>query len=368
MKYVDEYRDKDLISKLIDQIKKISEKQISIMEVCGGHTMAIHKFGIHSLLPSNIRLLSGPGCPVCVTSREFIDKAIALSGLKNVIITTYGDLVRVPGSDSSLEKEKACGADIRIVYSTLDALTIARENPTKKIVFLGIGFETTTPSSAIGIAEADRNKTANFFLLSAHKVMPPAMEALIDEGALIDGYIGPGHVTTIAGAGMYDALVKKYNLAIVVSGFEPLDLVQSIYMLVKQIETGKQKVEIQYKRAVTYEGNTKAQQLVHRIFEYRDDWWRGLGLIKNSGLKIRSEYANFDAEKQFDIKVNPAVEPHGCICGEILKGQGEPTDCKLFGKACTPENPIGACMVSNEGTCNAFYRYRTLNLEQTRNP
>ncbi len=364
MKYVDEFRDKSLVYELSEKIKKISKKEIAIMEVCGGHTMAIQRFGIPSLLPSTIRLLSGPGCPVCVTDKKYIDQAIAYSKLNDVIITTYGDLIRVPGSTSSLAHEKANGADVRIVYSTLDALKIAESNTKKSVIFLGIGFETTTPSSAIAIKEASGKKLDNFYLFSAHKLMPPAMSALIDEGVKIDGYIGPGHVTTIAGANMYNELVDKYKLAIVVSGFEPVDILQSIYLLVKQIELGKQGVEIQYKRVVTPDGNKKAQQLVNEVFEPRNDWWRGLGVLKNSGLGICSDYKQFDAEKQIYVDVEPTIEPKGCICGEVLKGMKLPGDCKLFRKVCSPENPVGACMVSNEGACQAFYRYRGQNSEQ----
>lgn len=357
LKYIDEFRDKKLVQDLAAEIKKISRKKISIMEVCGGHTMAIQKFGIPSLLPGNIELLSGPGCPVCVTSNKFIDSAVALSRLDDIIITTYGDLIRVPGSSSSLDNEKAKGADIRIVYSTLEALEIARNNKNKKVVFLGIGFETTAPSSAIAILEASKQNINNFHLFSSHKIMPPAMAALIDEGIKIDGYIGPGHVTTVAGAKMYAGLAEKYNLSIVVSGFEPVDIMQSIYFLVRQRENARPSVEIQYKRVVTEEGNTKAQQIINEIFETRDDWWRGLGVLKDSGLGIRKKYEFFDAEKQIAVNVEPTKEPKGCICGEILKGLKKPDDCKLFRKVCSPSNPVGACMVSNEGSCQAYYNF-----------
>lgn len=357
MKYIDEYRDKTLVLKLLEEIKKISKTKVSFMEVCGGHTMAIQKFGIPSLLPSNIELLSGPGCPVCVSSREFIDKSIAYSRLNEVIITTYGDLIRVPGSSSSLDKEKAKGSDIRIVYSILDALQIARENPNKKIIFLGIGFETTSPGSAIGITKAFQEKLNNFFLFSSHKIMPPAMSALIDEGVKINGYIAPGHVSTITGTSIYDAIPEKYGLSCVISGFEPVDLLQSIYMLVRQVEVKSPKVEIQYKRVVKPEGNLKAQNLLNEVFELSSDWWRGLGILENSGLKLREKYRNHDAEINIPIKVEPTREDKGCICGEILKGLKKPKDCKLFAKACTPADPVGACMVSHEGSCAAYFRY-----------
>jgi len=357
MKYIDEYRDKELVKKLVDQIKKRSTKQISLMEVCGGHTMAIQKFGIPSLLPENIRLISGPGCPVCVSSNSFIDQAIAYSRLDDVIITTYGDLIRVPGSTSSLDKEKAKGADVRIVYSILDALTIAKKNLGKKVVFLGIGFETTAPSSAAGILKAQMAGLRNFYLLSSHKIMSPAMEALIDEGVKIDGYIAPGHVSTITGSGIYKNIAEKFGLGVVISGFEPVDLLKSILMLVNQMENNNPKVEIAYTRAVKPEGNLKAQQMMKEVFELADDWWRGLGVLPKSGLKINKKYKMFAAEEMIPIEVEPIREDKGCICGEILKGLKNPKDCKLFDKACTPANPVGACMVSHEGACNAYYRY-----------
>ena len=319
--------------------------------------MSIQKFGIPYLLPETIELISGPGCPVCVTSRSFIDKAVAYSRLEDVIITTYGDLIRVPGSSSTLEKERAVGADVRIVYSILDALEIAKDNADKKIVFLGIGFETTAPSTAAGIVKARMAGIQNFYVYSAHKVMPPAMEQLIDEGVEIDGYIGPGHVSTITGEGIYLDIPKKYGLGVAISGFEPVDLMESILMLVKQIENKDQKVEIQYKRAVKPEGNIRAQQMLYEVFEYGDDWWRGLGVLKNSGLKIKDNYAMHDAEKNIEVEVEPLVEPKGCICGEILRGVKKPKDCKLFAKGCTPSNPVGSCMVSSEGTCQAYYLY-----------
>jgi len=357
MKYIDEYRDKAMVLKLAEEIKKASVRPVKLMEVCGGHTMAIQKFGIPYLLPETVELISGPGCPVCVTSNSFIDKAVAYSRRDDVIITTYGDLIRVPGSSSSLEREKAKGADVRIVYSIMDALEIARHNRRKKIVFLGIGFETTAPSSAAGIIKALMAGIRNFYVFSAHKVMPPAMEALIDEGVEINGYIGPGHVSTITGEGIYLSIPKKFGLGVVISGFEPVDLMQTILMLVNQIENNDPKVEIQYTRAVKPEGNIKAWQMLDEVFEPGDDWWRGLGVLKNSGLKIRGSYASFDSEKNIEVEVEPLKEPKGCICGDILRGVKKPKDCKLFDKACTPSNPVGSCMVSSEGTCQAYYLY-----------
>ncbi|PKP02104.1 MAG: hydrogenase formation protein HypD [Bacteroidetes bacterium HGW-Bacteroidetes-6] len=356
MKYIDEYRNRELVDKLVQQIKSISKKEIVLMEVCGGHTWAIQKFGIPSLMPQNVKLISGPGCPVCVTDRRFLDHAIALSRRSDVIITTYGDLIRVPGSSSTLNEEKSQGADVRIVYSVLDALKIAHENPTKKVIFLGVGFETTTPPSAAGLINAKKENLNNFFLLSSHKVMPPAMGALIDEGVAINGYIAPGHVSVITGTSIYEPIPVNYHVGCVVAGFEPVDILQSIYMLIKQHENNDYKVEIQYKRAVTAEGNVKAREAINQVFKLRDDWWRGLGTLPLSGLGINDTYADFDAEK-IEVDIEETKEDKGCICGEILKGLKNPNDCKLFGKACSTSNPVGACMVSHEGACNAYFRF-----------
>ncbi len=357
MKYIDEYRNKEAVQHLLRQIKETSRHKMRIMEVCGGHTMAIQRFGIPSLLPETIELISGPGCPVCVTSRSYIDHAIALARLPNVIITTYGDLIRVPGSTSSLDGEKAAGRDIRIVYSVLDALEIAKHNRRKKVVFLGIGFETTSPATAAGILKAEMAGLFNFSVLSAHKIMPPPMAALIDAGVEIHGYLGPGHVSTITGSGMYDFIAERYGLGVVISGFEPTDILQSILMLVNQFESRRPAVEIQYSRVVKPEGNTKALGMLEEVFELRDDWWRGLGILAASGFKIKEKYAHFDAEKLFEVTIEPTRSDKGCICGSILKGIAKPSDCKLFGKSCTPTDPVGACMVSNEGACAAWYRY-----------
>jgi hydrogenase expression/formation protein HypD len=357
MKFIDEFRDRELVKKLVGQLHNATTKEVSFMEVCGGHTWAIQKFGIPSLLPPQIKLLSGPGCPVCVTSREFIDRAVAYSRQPKTIITTYGDLIRVPGSSSSLDKEKSAGADIRIVYSVLDALKIAGENPEKNVIFLGIGFETTAPATAVGIKNAHTAELKNFFVLSAHKIMPPAMAALIDDGVKIDGYIAPGHVSTIMGSGMYMDIPKKFRVGCVISGFEPVDILQSVYMLTQQINNDDFKVEIQYSRVVKPEGNLIAQKMMSDVFELRDDWWRGFGNIPLSGLGIKSEYEHFNAEKMIEVNVEATVEEKGCICGLVLKGLKNPKDCKLFGTVCTSTNPVGACMVSHEGACNAYYRF-----------
>lgn len=359
MKYVDEYRKKDLILTFAEKLKTISKKEIVLMEVCGGHTMAIHRFGLNALLPPNIHLISGPGCPVCVSSQHFIDMALAYSRIPGVIITTYGDLIRVPGSETSLEKERAAGSDIRIVYSVLEALEAAKNNTERQVVFLGIGFETTAPLTAAAIVQAKKEKISNFYVLSAHKIMPPVMKALVEEGVRIDGFIAPGHVTAITGTGIYESLASDYGLGVVVAGFEPSDLMQSVMMLATQIETGTPKVEVQYKRVVHKEGNIIAQQLLSEVFDYKDDSWRGLGMIPKSGLRISEDFSAFDAEKQFSLEIPESTEPKGCICGQILRGLKTPVDCPLFTRRCTPADPVGACMVSGEGTCATYYKYRS---------
>ena len=359
MKFVDEYRDFEIVQNISKKLRKLNSHEISLMEVCGGHTMAIRRFGIPSLLPDNIKLISGPGCPVCVSGIGFIDKAIECTKIKDVIITTYGDLIRVPGSKSSLEKEKSKGADIRIVYSTLEALEIAKLNKYKKVIFLGIGFETTAPGTAVAIQKAYNENISNFYLLSAHKIMPPVMEALLNDEVKIDGFICPGHVSTITGSKIYDFIPDKYKIGCVVTGFEPTDLMQAIYMLAKQINSKDQKVEIQYSRVVTLQGNTKAQAIMNEVFETKNDYWRGIGEIVKSGLRLKEKYRGFDAEQAFDLRVDPVKENPNCICGNILRGLKNPSDCKLFMKVCSPENPIGACMVSSEGACHAYYKYNS---------
>ena len=358
MKYIDEYRDKDLIAKLANQIEKSVRGGYNFMEVCGGHTAAIHRFGIPSLLPDNIKLISGPGCPVCVTETDFIDKAIAYSEREDVIITTFGDLIRVPGSVTSLEKKKAAGADIRIVFSGLDALEIAKLNPEKKIIFLGIGFETTAPGTAATIGKAEQENIGNFFLLSAHKIMPPAMEAIVREKVSLNGFICPGHVATITGSSIFSFIPEKYNIGCVVAGFEPTDILQSVLMLIRQVNLDAPKVEIQYKRAVTMNGNTLAQSFMKDVFESCDASWRGFGTIRSSGLKLRKDYARFDAENAMPVYISHHEDNNMCICGEILRGLKTPEECPLFADICNPENPVGACMVSSEGSCNTWYKYR----------
>ncbi len=358
MIFVDEYRDPQLVHSLSRQIRAESHRPIRLMEVCGSHTMAIGRFGIRSLLPDHIRLISGPGCPVCVTEIGYIDHACAIAAEPEVIVTTFGDLIRVPGSQSSLEQERARGADIRVVQSSLDALRIARDNPDHKVVFLGIGFETTAPTTAAAIAQAARDNANNVFVLSAHKVMKPAMMALVTGGVDLDGYICPGHVSIVTGAAMYEEIVAECEVGCVISGFEPADILLAILMLVRQAERGEHAVEIAYKRAVTWDGSQPAQRLMDEVFVPRDAVWRGLGNIPESGLGLAPEFNRFDAERAFDVELPVSEEPAGCRCGDVLKGRCEPVDCPLFGEPCTPENPVGACMVSSEGTCAAHYRYQ----------
>jgi len=358
MKYVDEYRDKTLIKKLIAHINVAATGNYCFMEVCGGHTAAIQRFGLPSLLPENIRLISGPGCPVCVTDNNFIDKAIAYSRMEEVIITTFGDLIRIPGSSSSLEKEKARGADIRIVFSGLEALETAKENRDKKIIFPGIGFETTAPGTAVTIKEAGNSGINNFYVLSALKVMPPAMEEVIKDGVKLNGFVCPGHVAAITGSSIFNFIPEKYNLGCVVTGFEPVDILQSIYMLINQVNNNSPDTEVQYSRAVTKEGNIIAQQLIRDVFNLSDERWRGFGVIPSSGLKIKEEYLKHDAEKMIPLDIKSEEDNRLCLCSDILRGLKSPPGCSLFGGICTPENPVGACMVSNEGACNVHYKYR----------
>ncbi|MEA1939775.1 MAG: hydrogenase formation protein HypD [Candidatus Caldatribacteriota bacterium] len=357
MKYIDEYRNEEIAQKIIREINVISKKQVNLMEVCGTHTVTIFRNGIRNILPGNVNLLSGPGCPVCVTPTRNIDDIIALSREKDFIITTFGDMIRVPGSTSSLEKEKANGADIRIVYSTLDALNIARDNPAKKIVFMGVGFETTSPTIASVILKAKGEKINNFSVLCVAKIMPPAMKSLLDaEEVNIDGFICPGHVSAIIGSEPYCFIANQYKVPCVISGFEPLDILQGIYMLIKQIEEKRAEIEIQYKRVVRPEGNKIALQKLKEVFRIVDSNWRGIGNIENSGLDLKEEFHRFNARK-FKVEVEETKEFAGCRCGEVLRGVIIPPECSLFGKICTPEDPKGACMVSSEGTCAAYYKY-----------
>ena len=360
LKHIDEYRDAEISQSLIKKIKSISQKELRLMEVCGTHTVSIFRSGIRSVLPATISLLSGPGCPVCVTDQAEIDAFIELARIDDVIVTTFGDLMRVPGTKSSLQKESAAGRDIRVVYSTFDALEIARNNPAKKVVFLGVGFETTAPTIAAAILSAAQANVANFSVICAHKLVPPALEALMAAADVqIDGFILPGHVSVIIGLNAYQSFFDRYQIPCVVAGFEPTDILQAISMLVEMLESRSPGLDNAYQRAVTAEGNARAQQILAEIFQPADACWRGIGIIAQSGLKIRSTYAAHDAQRLFDIQVPAAKTPHGCACGEILIGTKTPPECALYKKACTPMDPVGPCMVSTEGTCAAYYKYHS---------
>jgi hydrogenase expression/formation protein HypD len=358
LKFVEEYRNPQLGKKLIDRIHQHSNKPARLMEFCGGHTVAIFKHGLRQLLPENIEMLSGPGCPVCVTASADLDRAIALARLPDVILTSFGDMVRVPGSYSSLQKAKAEGADIRIVYSVQDALAIAHDNPGKSVVFIGIGFETTAPTIAASILQAEQERINNYYILSLHKLCPPIMKALLDLGEVrLNGIICPGHVSSIIGSYPYQFIPDDYHIACAVSGFEPLDILLAVDMLVNQIEGGQPKIEIAYRRGVRPEGNTQAIRLMETVFTVSDANWRGIGTVPSSGLQLRPQYEKFDAEKKFDVDPGPTHEPKGCLCGSILRGINTPLDCKLFRDTCTPEHPVGPCMVSAEGSCATYYHY-----------
>ncbi len=336
----------------------ISAPAVSLMEVCGTHTMAIWRNGLRAVLPEKIRLLSGPGCPVCVTSPGQIDAAIELARRPGVIVATFGDMIRVPGSASSLEKERAAGADVRVVYSPLGALDLARSNPDKHVIFIAVGFETTAPLTAGLALLAEREGLKNISLLCAHKIIPPAMEALLAGGELnIDGFLCPGHVSTVIGSQAYEPIARRHGKPCVVAGFEPEDILRSINMLVQQIAAGRSKVEIEYTRCVKPEGNPKARRCADEVFEAADAPWRGLGVIPASGLRLRSRFFPLDAQARFGVKSADVKEPGGCSCGAVLRGALSPRECPLFAGACTPETPVGPCMVSSEGACAAFYRY-----------
>jgi hydrogenase expression/formation protein HypD len=369
MKYVNEFRDRQTAQALFKEIKRLSsllertpEQPLKLMEICGGHTHSIFKYGIEAALPDAIELIHGPGCPVCVMPRGKLDDAIALAEQPNIIFTTFGDAMRVPGSKKSLLQAKAEGADVRMVYSPLDALPIAKKNPDKEVVFFGIGFETTAPSTALTILQAEAEGIKNFSIFANHVLVVPALEALLNNPDLqLDGFIGPGHVSTIIGTKPYQIIAETYHKPLVVSGFEPLDILQSIVMVLQQIAGGCCEVENQYSRLVQTEGNKLALDAIKKVFTVRDEFeWRGLGNISESGLKIRENYAHFDAEAKFNLPNRQVADAAACQCGEILKGVMKPWQCKVFGTACTPENPIGTCMVSSEGACAAYYKYGRL--------
>ncbi len=358
MKYLAEFRDPEVVEQYIQELHKICTKSWTIMEVCGGQTHSLVKNGILNILPEKITMVHGPGCPVCVTPLHLIDKALYLAKEKKVILCSYGDMIRVPGSKESLLEAKANGADIRIMYSPLEAVKIAQENPSREVVFFAVGFETTAPANALSVVHAERLGLKNYSILASHVLVPPAMEAVInDEEAKIDGFLAAGHVCTIMGMAEYEPIVAKYNIPMVVTGFEPVDLLQGILMTVKQLENGIATLENQYSRVVKYEGNPEARKIIEQVFKTDDREWRGIGTIPKSGWEVSEKYAAFDANKKFEVNITKVPECADCIAGQVLKGIKKPFECTQFGKQCTPMNPLGAPMVSSEGACAAYYHY-----------
>ncbi len=362
MKYVDEFRTPETVQLLAQKIKTAATREWSIMEVCGGQTHTIMKYGLGQLLPPSITLLHGPGCPVCVTDEQRIDKAIALAAQPGVILCTFGDMIRVPGSQSSLMEAKARGGDVRIVYSPLDALALAEREPGREIVFFAVGFETTAPTTAAAAREAKRRGICNFSLLVSHVLVPPALEAiLMSSDNQVDGFLAAGHVCTVMGLTAYEPISAKYEVPIIATGFEPVDILQGILMCIQQLEQGLAKVENQYTRAVTAHGNTAAQRLVSEVFQADDQRWRGLGCLPQSGLRLKDKYREHDADARFDQSAGSAghsISPHKCLAGDVLRGAIRPSDCPYFKGECTPDHPLGAPMVSSEGACAAYYSYQ----------
>lgn len=368
MKYIDEFRDGAVAQKIAERIRAEADpvRKYSFMEFCGGHTHAISRYGVSELLPNNVRMIHGPGCPVCVLPIGRIDHALALALERNVIVCTYGDTMRVPASESmSLIKAKASGGDIRMVYSAADALRIAQDNPEREVVFFAIGFETTTPPTALAIRTARERRLDNFSVLCCHVLTPSAITHILESPEVreygtvpIDGFVGPAHVSIVIGYDPYVPFAKEYRKPVVIAGFEPLDVMQAILMLVRQVNQGRSEVENEFTRAVSAQGNLTAQALMSDVFELRPSFeWRGLGEVPYSALRIRPEYASFDAEQRYQLTYQPVPDNKACECGAILRGVKKPTDCKIFGTACTPENPMGSCMVSSEGACAAHYSY-----------
>jgi hydrogenase expression/formation protein HypD len=361
MNYLEQFRDRQVVEGFALRIRELTAgrgEPMTFMEICGTHTMGIYQYGLRTLLPPEVRLISGPGCPVCVTPNSYLDRAVALCRLPDVTIATFGDMVRVPGSSSCLMEERARGADIRIVYSPLDAVALAASNPARRVVFLGVGFETTTPTIAGSILAAATRGLNNYFVLASHKTIPVPMEVLADDPELqVDGYLCPAHVSAIIGAAAYRGLAEEQGVPCVVTGFEPADVMQGVEMLVRQVVAGVSRVENQYSRVVKWDGNPKARAVTAEVFTPCDAEWRGIGVIPGSGLVIAERYASFDAARAIPVSVEELREHQGCRCGEILKGKLSPFDCPLFGQVCIPEAPVGACMVSSEGTCAAAYKY-----------
>jgi hydrogenase expression/formation protein HypD len=359
MKFIDEYRDSKLVKAYLEKIHEITTSEWTIMEICGGQTHTIIKYGIDELLPDKINIVHGPGCPVCVTPIEIIDKAIEIASMPGVIFCSFGDMLRVPGSKKDLFTVKSEGGDVRIVYSPLDAVKIAMKNPDKKVVFFAIGFETTAPANAMAVWRAKELGLKNFFVLVSHVRVPPAIITILESPwNMINGFIAAGHVCTVMGYEEYEPIAKKYKVPIVVTGFEPVDIVQGIFMLIKQLEEGRFEVENQYTRSVRREGNIPAKELIFKVFKISDMKWRGIGLIPESGFKLKDEFSEFDAEKVFGVVSEIKTEESSlCISGYVLQGVKKPSECPAFGTICTPLNPLGAPMVSSEGACAAYYNY-----------
>lgn len=364
MKYIDEYRNSEIAKRYIDEIWRVCKGNWMIMEVCGGQTHTIVRFNIDEVLPKNISFVHGPGCPVCVTPLEILDKAIEIASMPNVIFCSFGDMLRVPGSKKDLFAVKEEGGDVRIVYSPLDALKIAIKNPDKEVVFFGIGFETTAPANAMAVYQAKRMGIKNFSMLVSHVLVPPVIEAVLKSPQnRINGFLAAGHVCTVMGYKDYEEIAKKYKVPIVVTGFEPLDILQGVLMVVKQLEEGRYEVENQYTRSVRKEGNIEAQKIIDEVFEITDRTWRGMGVIPLSGYKIRENYREYDAEFRFSLVTKYVEEPKDCISGLVLQGIKKPYECPAFGNKCTPDHPLGAPMVSSEGACAAYYNYKLNRVE-----
>ena len=359
MKYIDEYRDINIIDALSSEIRKAVKHPWNIMEICGGQTHSIMKYNLTEFLPGQINLVHGPGCPVCVTSLEKIERALAIAQMKDVILVSYGDMLRVPGSETDLLMEKSRGADIRMVYSPLDAVGIAIDNPLKKVVFFAIGFETTSPVNALSVKRAKQLRLNNYFILSAQVLVPPAIKMILSlEGSSVNGFLAPGHVCTVTGFNEYVSLASEFKVPFVITGFEPADILKGILELVRQLEGGGIDVVNEYRRSVSRNGNQLAINVIYDVFEKTNQEWRGIGNIPESGLKVKEEYSEFDAEKHFNTNVITTRESNICIAGRILQGISKPTDCSAFGKECSPEHPLGAPMVSLEGACSAYHRYQ----------
>ena len=359
MKYLDEYRDARVAQRYARVISSLAKRPWTIMEICGGQTHAIIKFGVDELLPKSLTLVHGPGCPVCVTPLELIDKAIAIASRPDVIFCSFGDMLRVPGTQKDLLSVKASGGDVRIVYSPLDAVKLAKEHPQKQVVFFAVGFETTAPANAMSVVQAHQQGLKNYSILVSHVLVPPAMEAILSSpNCRVQGFLAAGHVCTVMGYTEYEPIAKKYRRPIVVTGFEPLDILQGIAMCVRQLEQGRAEVENQYTRSVRREGNRPARQIIHDVFRVVPRKWRGVGEIPQSGLALSEKYAAYDAETRFDVATVRVAESSECISGLILQGLKKPRECPAFGTRCTPEHPLGATMVSSEGACAAYYRYR----------